>query len=130
MAGPAWSETAFETAARYGQAADETPIDSPCVRLLADIRACFDGADVDKMTTADLLTSLHGLGEAPWSTWERGKPLSAMALATLLRRYKIQPKQIRSGGATPRGYERRQFDEAFAAYLPKKAKHPKQAKHG
>jgi putative DNA primase/helicase len=126
VAGPRWSDLAFQTAERFGQAAEDAPVDSPGVHLLGDIRQCFDTAGVDKMTTADLLAALNALEESPWSTWERGRPLTPIGLATLLRKYKIQPKQLRFDDSTPRGYERQQFDAAFVAYLPKKPKHPKQ----
>ncbi len=128
VAGPRWSEMAFNTAEHFGQVAEETPTDSPGVQLLAGIRECFDATDASRMTTADLLASLYGMEDAPWSTWERGRQLSALGLAALLRRYKIRPKQFRSGDATPRGYERQQFDDAFEAYLPTKPKHPKHPK--
>ena len=44
--------------------------------------------------------------------------LSDVGLAARLRDYGIKPKTIRTGDATPRGYWREDFEDAWRRYLP------------
>lgn len=61
-----------------------------------------------------------------WATHNRGKPITPRQLAKLLSGYGIKPKTVRFGNSTPKGYERSQFDDAFARYLPDPGKMPQQ----
>jgi hypothetical protein len=86
------------------------------IRLLADIRDAFDG--LDHLGTADLLSQLHDLEDAPWSEWY-GKPLSARGLAKLLEPYGVLPQQRRvAGGEIVRGYFRLDLEDVWQRYLP------------
>jgi Protein of unknown function (DUF3631) len=40
-------------------------------------------------------------------------------LAAMLRPFGIRPHTIRIGSSTPKGYELKDFEDAFARYLPK-----------
>ena len=55
-----------------------------------------------------------------WAEWGRSqKPMSKNGLARLLSRFEIRPGTIRfDNGATPKGYTRDQFSEAFSSYIP------------
>ena len=87
------------------------------LRLLADMRTAL-GDDEAKTTTA-ILDKLQKLDESPWAAvGKSGKPLTDRGLATRLRAYGIKPKVIRVGGATPRGYRRDDFADAWLRYLP------------
>lgn len=88
------------------------------VELLADIKAAFEMRYADRLSTADLLAELTCDEEAPWSTWNRGKPMSPRQLATWLKEFGVASHTIRVGGITPKGYHIEQFDDAFARYLP------------
>jgi hypothetical protein len=72
-----------------------------------------------------VLERLCRLDESPWEDL-RGKRLDARTLANLLRPYAIKPKVIRVGEATPRGYERADFQDAWRRYLPQPAQHAQQ----
>jgi hypothetical protein len=86
------------------------------IRLLADIRDAFDG--LDHLPTADLLSYLHDLEDAPWSEWY-GKPLSARGLAKLLEPYAVFPQLKRdAAGKVVRGYFRVDLDDVWQRYLP------------
>ena len=91
--------------------------DSTGVRLLADIRHIFGEAEVDRITTVDLLDRLHQDDEAPWADWF-GKPLSARVLARLLKPYGVRPSTIKlPDGTTSKGYLLEWFFDAFDRYL-------------
>jgi hypothetical protein len=69
------------------------------------------------MTTEAVLRALNGMAEAPWNDL-KGKPLNERGLAHRLRQYGLKPKVIRVGEATPRGYTRESFHDAWQSYLP------------
>jgi hypothetical protein len=85
------------------------------VRLLADLRAIFDGHD--QLATADILESLVALDEAPWGDL-KGKPIDSRRLARMLGKYGAHPKVLRIGDATPRGYTREALSDLWRRYLP------------
>ncbi len=83
-------------------------------RLLADLREVF--AEDERLDSKAVLDRLCRLDEAPWDDLF-GRRLDARGLAARLRPYGIKPKVIRIGNATPRGYERADFLDAWARYL-------------
>jgi hypothetical protein len=85
--------------------------------LLADLQSIFTASSTDRIDTAHLLTALHNVEESPWADL-RGKPLDARGLAGRLKRYGISPAVQRQGETVARGYQRGDFTEAFARYLP------------
>jgi hypothetical protein len=85
------------------------------VRLLSDLRIVF--GDAEQMTTAAILGALREMAEAPWNDI-KGRPLDDRRLAGRLRQYGIKPRVVRIGGATPRGYRREDFVDAWERYLP------------
>ena len=85
------------------------------LRLLADMRTAL--GDDEVKTTVAILDKLQKLDESPWNDI-RGKPLTDRGLAMRLRAYGIEPRTLRIGGATPRGYRREDFIDAWARYLP------------
>ncbi|SIT53158.1 conserved hypothetical protein [Mesorhizobium prunaredense] len=84
------------------------------VRLLSDIKTVF--SDNDVLATESILLRLCNLDESPWSDI-RGKPIDDRHLAQKLRPYGIKPKVVRIGTATPRGYHRTDFIDAWKRYL-------------
>lgn len=124
-AGGRWPTLAREACAYFVlQRAGEPP--SPGVRLLADIRALFAEHGVEKMPTAELLTELAALDEAPWRDYNGGKGLSARNLATMLGRYGVTPVQWKRPGEqkNTRGYvtgpdqAQAGLADAWTRYLP------------
>lgn len=115
-AGPVWANRARQAAVALS--ISNEPSEGPGSSLLADIREYFDSEDVDRVKSADLLRWLIDDDEKGWATYNRGKPLTFWQLSRLLKDYGIKPKTVRFGRDTPKGFERAQFDEAFARYLP------------
>lgn len=86
--------------------------------LLSDIQEVFRAKGVERIASADLINALCEDGEAPWLTYNRGKPITQRQVASKLRDYGIRPRTIRLGVDTAKGYLREWFEEAFTRYLP------------
>jgi len=115
QAGGDWPRRARAAAIALVASARETEL-SLGVRLLADLRVVFGGRD--QMTTVAILSSLNSLEEAPWGDL-KGKPLDSRGLARRLREYDLKSKNIRVGrDAVQKGYDRADFADAWARYLP------------
>ena len=124
-AGGVWPERARLTAS--GQAQQRESDDAPAVLLLADVRDLFARRGLDRLFSADIVSALVGMEERPWPEWSRGKPLTAATLARQLRPFGIQPKQIRIGDTSVKGYLLADFQDSFRRYLPPEAKRAKQS---
>lgn len=86
--------------------------------LLADLHALFDERGVERLPTASIIEHLVAMHERPWPEWSHGRPLSPRGLARILGRFGIGPVMFREGEVGGiRGYERRQFTDAWARYL-------------
>ncbi len=120
-AGGDWPRIARGAALKLSGAEQEAI--SLSAELLADIQEIFEHKRVDRISTVDLLQSLTEDDIKPWATYNRGKPMSPRQLAKQLHEYGIQPRTIRSGYNTIKGFMRGQFDDAFSRYLPS-APHP------
>lgn len=113
-AGPEWVEYAHTAALALSTINTDENIGS---ELLSDIKGVFDEKWVSRITTADLLAGLIADPEAPWATYNRGKPLTPRQLSRLLEPYGIHSKTVRFSSSTPKGFEFSQFQDAFARYL-------------
>jgi len=85
------------------------------VMLLTDIKQVFT---VERMFSKDLLKQLNELKERPWPEICHGNPMTARWLARNLAAFGIHSGNIRIGEAQAKGYERAQFDDDFARYIP------------
>lgn len=98
-----------------------TSEDSVCrgAELLSDIQYIFDsGEHPRKISTANLIKALCMDEEAPWASYNFGKPISPRQLANLLKSYGISSKTVRQeDGRTPKGYDAGQFQDAFGRYI-------------
>ncbi|MGW4488864.1 DUF3631 domain-containing protein [Amycolatopsis sp. NPDC004368] len=96
------------------------------IRLLADLRELFTARGVTELPTAEILTALCELDEAPWGDLDgHGKVLDSRRLAKELEPYGIRSKNVRMpGGKVPKGY-RVDGDgglaDAWSRYLPASA---------
>ena len=114
-AGGHWPNRARQAAvALSGQQDDQ----SANAELLADIREIFERRGIDRISTAELIEALVQDDEAPWATWNRGKPITGRQIAKRLREFRITPNQtIRIGTITAKGYRLDALTEAFERYL-------------
>lgn len=87
------------------------------IRLLSDIRSCFEEHGADRIKSFTLLDSLKSNEESPWSEINRGFPLTPPGLARLLKPFDIRPHDLRFADGTHKGYERNDFEDAWARYL-------------
>jgi hypothetical protein len=85
------------------------------VMLLVDIREVFK---TERIFSKDLVEKLAELKERPWPEICRGKPITAQWLARNLAAFGIHSGNIRIGEEQAKGYERAQFDDVFARYVP------------
>ena len=115
-AGGQWPQRARAAALRLSGLEQDAP--SLSAELLADIREAFENHNLDRITTADLLKSLVEDELKPWATYAKGRPMTPRQLARRLDEYGIQPRTIREGFSTAKGFQRSWFDDVFRRYLP------------
>ena len=118
IASEEWLQIACEAAIQLSGNKQE-PI-STGIELLQDIKIIFETKKFNRVSTTDLLTELHADPEAPWITYNKGSPLAARQLATLLKAFKIYSKDMRMPpyGKNLKGYTHDDFKEAFIRYIP------------
>jgi putative DNA primase/helicase len=118
-AGTEWVQRATAAALKLSSASESSV--STGNELLADIQEVFQTKRVDKISTADLIEALtKDNDEMPWSTYNRGKPMTPRQLAKQLGAYDIKSRTVRSKNGTPKGYYAADFKDAFARYLSPK----------
>ena len=86
--------------------------------LLRDIRDVFERTGLERLTSSRLLVELTIIEESPWNGWSNGRGLSARDLARLVRPFRIGSHNLRTEGQILKGYDRSEFEEAWATYLP------------
>lgn len=91
--------------------------DSMGIRLLGDIRDIFQSKMADKLTSAELIVELVQIESSPWAEFNRGKTITPITLARLLKPFDIGPRTIRTAGGTPKGYLKEFFEDAWTRYL-------------
>jgi hypothetical protein len=94
--------------------ADVTREDPQAVRLLANIRSCFEQYDTDRLKSVALVKYLASNEEAS----RRDLPLTETALARMLKPFEIRPRDVRFDEEIFKGYRRSYFADAWARYLP------------
>lgn len=101
------------------------------IMLLADIRDIFEdrvangqafkgrGEDLgDRLFSEEIIEHLHKCENRPWAEFGRArKPLTKTGLASILKALPITPVSVRKHKVL-NGYNRTQFEDAFARYLP------------
>ena len=87
------------------------------VTLLRDLRDIFNRLGEQRIVTDLAITNLKEIEEGPWATIRKGEPIDSRRLASLLRKYGIEPKPHRDGGRVFKGYSRAQFEDAWSRYL-------------
>jgi 5S rRNA maturation endonuclease (ribonuclease M5) len=125
LGGPAWAARARQAAVALttGESREE---ESRGLVLLRDIRGLFEESRVDRISTNDLIRSLVGDEESPWAEWwdeREDKPAkgSQRRLAQLLKPYGIRSRTLRMDEGQAKGFERTDFQDAWARYLSQQA---------
>jgi hypothetical protein len=123
LAGGGWRE-GLEESLRVVLGERAASDESAGVKLLTDIREAFHAGVVGRMTSKELLRSLHGMELSPWGAWNRGKPMTERQVASKLKAFGIASRSIRSTdeegrrNQVARGYLQEEFEDAWARYLP------------
>lgn len=121
--GEVWYAKAVEAALQ--NCAETSPPKSSSNQLLEDAREVLAKYQQKYIPSADLLNLLHSDPDMDWSNYNRGNPLTARQLARFMGAYGIKPKTVRmTSDYTPKGYEVRDFEDAFARYLPERVVDP------
>jgi hypothetical protein len=87
------------------------------VKLLSDILDLFNERLWERIASAELAEALGAIETSPWGEWSKGKPMTPIALARMLKPFNISPKTVRVSDGTIKGYMRESFADAWARYL-------------
>lgn len=117
LAGGTWPDRARRACEVLTADRDGSTPPSDRIRLLADCRIAFRGADA--IPTTVLLDRLRDDPEAPWAEYG-GTGLTARKLGMLLAEYDIRSTNIRFGPpyGQVKGYLRTEFVDAWNRYCP------------
>lgn len=115
VAGGLWPSLARAAALKLSGASESSLTIG--VELLSDIQEVWEAKRVDRISTADLIAALCEDEEKPWATYNKGFQIKPRQVARKLSEYGISSNTIRIGPATPKGFMREQFTEAFSRYL-------------
>jgi putative DNA primase/helicase len=117
VAGGQWPDRASDVAVTL---TCDSAVDNETTRtmLLADLRELFNREPSGVLFTREILGAFHKDETRPWPEWKNGKPITDRQLATLLKPYKIQPRTVRRGSETEKGYKLAWFEDTFVRYLP------------
>jgi len=119
MAGDEWLKRASEAAIYLSKKENESL--SAGVELLQDIKTIFDTKNlIEGIYTHELISELCSDLEAPWATYNRGKPLTPRQLAKKLKEFNICSKDMRLPPYSKnlKGYTLKDFEEPFTRYIP------------
>lgn len=115
IAGGDWPRLARVAAAALHGVEGESP--SADAELLADIKTAFTDKHASKLFGDDLLAALLADEEAPWATWNRGRPMTRRQLTSRLEGFGVKSKDVRCGVSVKKGFERCDFEEVWKRYL-------------
>jgi putative DNA primase/helicase len=115
IAGGDWPRLA--TVAALKLSGETTRSQSISVELLADIQEIFEMKNIDRISSAELITALCFDEEKPWATYNRGFPIKPRQVASRLKEFGIMSNTIRLGYTTAKGYMKIDFSDVFGRYL-------------
>lgn len=115
-AGGDWFNRA-SAAARQLSARDDD--EGEAEMLLQDLRVIFAREKADSLWTDTIVEALVEIEARPWAEFRRGQPITAHALARLLKPFNVFPRKIRLDGAQVKrsGYEREQLEPVWRRYI-------------
>jgi putative DNA primase/helicase len=115
IVGGRWPDMARQALLKINAKGETEP--SHAAELLSDIRDAFGRTIRTRMTSDELVRELSEDGEAPWSTYNRGNPITQRQLAKKLGEFGIKSKDAKVSGRTLKAYELEKFTDAFSRYL-------------
>lgn len=118
-AGGHWPKRARTACLELVNAAKDNDKGSIGIRLLADLRDVFAGAE--RLTSAVIIERLTGMDDAPWADLD-GRPLNTRSLSRMLGDYvtaanqPIRPRNIKLGTSVAKGYYAADLTDAWMRY--------------
>ncbi len=99
---------------------EEQDREASSVQLLSDVRDAFaHHQNSGRIFTHELLEYLHSLDHRTWHEWNKGQPMTAHSLSSLLRKhFNIYSRSQRRDKQKRRGYQQSDFTDAWQRYLP------------
>ena len=113
-----WPAKAREAAALLCGKADADIEDSYGLQMLSDIRTIFDAKGQARLSSAYIVAELCSMQEREWAQFVRGSHIHPHHVAKYMAPFGIKPKQLKIDNFKTRGYERQDFEDAWARYLP------------
>lgn len=115
IAGGNWPKIAITAALKISNQHEQSQ--SISIELLSDIQEIFETKQIDRITSAELITELCKDEEKPWATFNRGMQIKPRQIASKLKEFNIISNTIRIGMVTAKGYLKSQFTDTFERYL-------------
>ncbi len=99
---------------------EEQAREASAVQLLSDVYDAFASHNnTQRIFTNELLDYLHSLDHRQWHEWNKGQPMTAHTLSSLLRKhFNIYSRSQRRDKQKRRGYQQSDFIDAWQRYLP------------
>jgi hypothetical protein len=116
LAGGRWPDLARQAAMGVAGGAEEN---NPIGALLLDIYLIFINRNAERLFSRKLVESLNYQRDPPWVELRKGKELTELSLAKLLRGYGVRPRTIWVGECSAKGYVKDDFTEVFGRYITK-----------
>ena len=113
LAGGEWPRLAREAAVRLSAIAQES---SPMSVLLMDVALILTETEGGKMFSRDLVGTLNEIGDRPWEVLRRGKRMTELCLANLLRPYGVRPRSVWIDEQSAKGYAKEDFTDVVGRY--------------
>ncbi len=87
--------------------------------LLQDMRAIFHQKKADAVWTETIVAELVEIEDRPWADLRNGKPITAHAIARMLKPFHVFPRKIRIGGGEQKrsGYFREALEPVWQRYI-------------
>ena len=87
-------------------------------RLVLDIKDIFKREnDPPSLESQFVVDALNDIETSPWAEYRKGKGLSVVRLANMLKPFEIKPQQYWSDRTKRRGYFFKDFIDAFSRYI-------------
>lgn len=113
--GEKWLADATNAALALSHSDESVSIGS---ELLMTIHEVFSKVNATKLSTSELVVSLCEDEDAPWATYNKGRPITPRQIGLQLKKFRIESRTTKFDGKSLKGYFFEDFNDAFKRYLP------------
>jgi len=117
LAGGVWPERCRQAAIALTPPPDGFGAEDTGIALLRSMQRLFNQRGGTHLPSSDILVFVNSDADAPWADATPQQRLNRQRIAITLRRFRLAPRPVRVGGATPRGYHADELRRVFGAYL-------------